>query len=203
MSNNWQFLGSLVFSKAEGNIGLDYASSSGFSIAGDSPNYFVNLTEDSRLDLDRPLVIKLMATYAFPLDIFLSLFYKRMSGAPWARTVTIVPPSSWALENDTFIEPVKVYLEKPGTRREDAYSNLDLRIEKEFRLGQSGRLGAFVDVINVLGNKRRLISQNDGGFWFPEEENSDQGIRVLSPIYEKIASLSGARVFKLSLRLRF
>jgi hypothetical protein len=126
-----------------------------------------------------------------------------MSGAPWARSVTIIPPSSWGQAEDAFIEPVKVYLETPGSRRKTPYNNLDLRIEKEFRLGSSGRLGVYIDIQNVLGTKYDFTFQNDGGFWFPEAESSSQGVRDLSLNYKKLTLLSSARVFRLGLRLRF
>ena len=67
MLNNLQLKGSLVISKTTGNVGLNYDASSGFSSAADNPNFLlVNLPEDSRLDLDRPLALKLMGTYIFP-----------------------------------------------------------------------------------------------------------------------------------------
>ena len=203
MSNHWQLNGSVVISKATGNIDLGYSASSGFSTAAESPNYFVNRPKHSRLDFDRPLAIKLIGTYKFPYDFFMSFFYTYLSGTPWARSVTVIPPSSWAQANNAYITPAKVYLERPGEKRTNPYSNLDLRIEKRFRLGRSGRLSACADIMNVLGNKYDLTFQNDGGFWFPDAEGSTQGTRVLSSNYKTITSLSGVRTLRLSLRLCF
>ena len=203
MSNNWQLHGSVVLSKATGNIGLGYEESAGFSRAADYANHFLYSPEDSRLDFDRPLVIKLMGTYKFPYNFFLSFYYTHVDGAPWARSVTIIPPSIWGEAEDAFIEPVKVYLETPGSRRTIPYNNLDLRIEKEFRLGSSGRLSAYVDIKNVLGTKHDFTFQNDGGFWRPEAEFTNQGDRDYSPNYKNITLLSGTRVFRLGLRLSF
>ncbi len=203
MSNNWQLYGTMVFSKATGNIGLGYGASSAFTSAADSPNYFENYPEDSRLDFDRSLVMKLMGTYRFPYDFFLSFYYTHMSGNPWARRVTIIPPSSWAQEENVHRTYVNILLETPGTRRNKAFDNLDIRIAKEFRLGHSGRLSAYIDIIDVLGNKYRSIIQNDGGYWFPLDENTDQGIRILNPNYKKITSLSGVRMFRFSLCFSF
>ena len=204
MLNNLQLNGSLVISKTTGNIGLNYDASSGFSSAADSPNFLlVNLPEDSRLDLDRPLVLKLMGTYKFPYDFFASFYYTYMSGTPLTRSVTIIPPASWVQGNMAYSEPATVLLEKPGTRRAEPYSNLDLRIEKEFKLGSSGRISMYVDILNVLGKKYSFISKNDGGFWFPDAANTTQGTRVLSENYKKITSLSGTRTIRLGLNLRF
>jgi hypothetical protein len=203
MSNNWQLDGSLVLSKATGNIGLGYDSSSGISDAADSPNYFINLPEDSRLDLDRPFMAKLMGTYKFPFDLFLNFYYTYASGTPWARSITIIPPSSWFQNENAYNSPARVYLESPGTRRSEAYNNLDLRIEKEFRLRGSGKFSASVDVLNALGKKSSFNFPNDAGFWFPEAESTNQGIREISPNYLKTALLSGLRVFRLNLSLSF
>ncbi|MQY61110.1 TonB-dependent receptor plug domain-containing protein [bacterium] len=204
MLNNLQLNGSLVISKTTGNIGLNYDASSGFSRAADNPNFLlVNLPEDSSLDFDRPLVLKLMGTYKFPYDFFASCYYTYMSGTPLPRSVTIIPPASWIQDNNAYSEPATVLLEKPGTRRAEPYHNLDLRIEKEFRFGSSGRVSMYVDILNVLGKKYSFISKNDGGFWFPDAENTTQGTRVLSENYKKITSLSGTRTIRLGLNLRF
>lgn len=203
MANNWQLAGSFVLSKATGNIGLDYDSSSGYSRAADSPNSFVNLPSDSRLDYDRPFVLKLMGTYRLPLNFFLSFNYVYSKGTPWARTATIIPPSSWIQANNAYSTPVKVYLEKPGERRTEPYNNLDLRVEKKFRLGQSGSLSLYADIFNVLGYKYDWIFKNDDSFWFPEDEDTTQGLQMISPNYKQITSLFGTRTLSINLRIIF
>lgn len=203
-SHDWQFLGSVVWSQSTGNMDLGYEASSGFTPAADSPNYFVNHSpENSRLDYDRPLVIKLMGTYRFPLDILLSFYYAHMSGKPWARSVTIYPPPSWIEANHAYGSLARVYLESPGERRLDPYNSLDLRIEKELRLGDSAKISAYVDIFNALGSRYKIEHQNDGGFWFPDDENSTRGTRVLGPDYEKITYVLGARIFRLGFRFSF
>jgi hypothetical protein len=203
MSNNWQLHGSIILSKSSGNIGQGYNASSGFSSAGESPNYFVNLTENSVLDYDRPLVIKLMGTYRFPYEFYLSFFYTHMSGIPWARRVTIYPPSAWSEEENAYSSFVDVLLEEPGTRRNNSYDNLNLRIEKEFKFKGKGRISLYIDIFNALGNKYRSIIQNDGGFWFPSGENTTEGIRILNSNYKRIVSVTGVRTFRLSLHFKF
>jgi hypothetical protein len=75
MSHNWQLSASVTLSKTTGNIGLGYFASSGDTAAADTPNTFVNIKEDARLDYDRPFIMKLAGTYRFPYDIHLSIFY--------------------------------------------------------------------------------------------------------------------------------
>ncbi|MEE8179952.1 MAG: TonB-dependent receptor, partial [bacterium] len=54
MSNNWQLNGSVVLSKATGNIGLGFEESAGFTRSADNTNHFLYSPENSRLDYDRP-----------------------------------------------------------------------------------------------------------------------------------------------------
>jgi hypothetical protein len=203
MSHNWQLTGSVTLSQTKGNIGLGYFASSGATMAADTPNSFVNINEDARLDYDRPFIFKLAGTYRFPWDIYLSFYYLYTSGTPWARTVTIYPPSQDGAENTVSSLPVTVFLENPGTRRTDPYQHLNIRVEKEFALSRSKRLGFVIDVFNVLGNQIKNRVRNDGGFWYPTEENSKEGIRVVDPSYKTVTSVIGARSFRFGLNLKF
>jgi len=203
MSDNWQFYGSVVWGKATGNVGLNAAASSGFSTAVGTPNSFVNVPEDSRLDLDRSISIRLMGTYRFPWDFFLTLYFSGWSGAPWARSVTILPPDSWARLNGVTAAPVTVFLERPGSRRTSFDDSLDLRIEKEFMLRNRKRLRLFADVFNLLGRKSSVLDLNDAGSWFPAAENSNLGQRVISPTFGKYLSARGARTVQVSLSVEF
>jgi hypothetical protein len=203
MSGNWQFFGSAVWSRATGNAGLGPDASSGFSPLGGSPNTFVNVFANSRLDLDRPSAIRLLATYRFPLNIYLTVMYVRRSGAPWARTVTVLPPDAWAVANGAIAEPVTVFLESPGSRRFASEQSLDARLEKEFVFRNRKRLTFTADVFNLLGNRSGFLDLDDGGFWYPAAADSSLGTRVLSPTFGKYASLLGARSFRLSLSVQF
>ena len=203
MSNNWQLNGSVVFSEATGNANFMSGGNSGFSNTLLNPNSFVNLPDNSRFAYDIPFSLKLMGTYKFPLGFFLSFYYRYMSGIPWTRSVTVIPPSAWTQSNNAYSTPVTVLLERPGDRRTEPYSCLDLRIEKEFKTGRAGRFILSADIMNVLGNTNDFTFQNDGGFWYPNDENTSLGTRVLSSTYKNITSLFGTRTLRLTLRLSF
>lgn len=203
MSHNWQLLGSLAWGRAAGNAGLNAPASSGYSEAANGANYFVNLTANSRLDLDRPLMAKLMGTYVFPGDIYFSFLFSHASGTPWGRTVTIVPPESWTVSHRVQDVPAVVRLEEPGSRRHPSLSTLDLRIEREFAVGERIRLLLYADILNALGEKDGLMDLNDSGFWYPESEDSGLGKRILSSTYKKYTGLRGVRSVQLSLSLKF
>ncbi len=203
MSHNWMLHGSLVLSRSTGNIGLGYAASSGMTQAAYNPNSFVNSSENARLDYDRPLVIKLMGTFRFPWGLMLSTYYRHLSGAPWARSVTIVPPQDWADTHNTRTEYMQVLLEEPGSRRLKAMNILDMRMEKSFALSQRGKLSLRLDVLNALSSKYSLVLNNDAGYWFPSTENSNQGTRLISSYFNRIIALKGTKTFMFSMCLGF
>jgi hypothetical protein len=202
MSHNWQFSGSLVYSRTTGNLGLSSQYADPFSHAANSPNYFVNLPSDSVLDYDIPLTVNMMGTYCFPYEFYLSFYYTYRRGRPWARSVIVVPPEQWALDNNVYALPTGILSESFGSRRYESTSNLNLRLEKDIQTGW-GRLNAAVDVFNALGSRYHWFDLNDGGFWSPADEKTAEGVRILSPVYGQGINLKGVREFRFSLRLFF
>lgn len=203
MSNNWQLLASVVLSKTTGNIGIGSRFRSAFSPAADDANYFVNLPNTSSLDFDIPLAIKVMGTYRFPYDFYISANFNYFSGYPWARRVTIIPPAAWTEQENARDLPASVLLETPGARRHDPYKQLNLRIEKEFPLKRFGYFSVSLDIMNALGNTYFFTDKNDGGYWLPEDENVAEGTRLISPTYDTGVNLLGTREYRLTFRLRF
>jgi len=203
MSDNWQFYGSVVWGRAKGNVGLSSVNSTGYTPAAGTPNYYVNVPADSRLDLDRPASVRLLGTYRFPHDYYLTLYYTGRSGYPWARSVTIAPPEAWAQANGAVGTPVTVLLETPGTRRTRFDGALDTRFEKDLVLKSRKRITLMIDILNVLGHRSGILDLNDGGAWYPVAEGSAEGQRVLSPTFEKYISLLGQRKFQFSLNVQF
>lgn len=205
MAEGWQLSGSIVYSKAYGNIGGWYGESWGWSGAGDSPNYFVN--RDGRQSVDRPLQIKLMGTAQLPYRIFLSAYYQLFTGSPWGRYANIRPPSAWCTANNAYYSSgtyYGVYIEPIDTRQNRGWNRLDLRAEKEFLLGDFGRLGFYIDAINVLGWSGVGVGRDDIYRWRPDFEGFNQpGTVFTESSYKAISSVSGIRTVRFSLRLAF
>jgi hypothetical protein len=203
MSHNWQIFGSLVWNRATGTTSVASPWSAGNSPVLLTPNTFVNISASDRLLQDRPFVARLAGTVRFRWDVYLSVLFKAQSGASWGRTVTILPSTAWAAANGADPSPVTVYLESPGARRHGSWSNLDARLEKEFKRAGRTRLSASVDVYNVLGNKYRILDANDGGTWAPDGAGGSTGTRVLSGTYGTATPLWGTRSVRFNLNLRF
>ena len=143
MANNWQFSGSVIYSKQYGNIGSGYYDSQGVRGYFMDPNIIIN--KYGRQNWDRPLQIKLNATIVLPYGITASADYRYMSGAPMSeggtsggqtpfnRTVTIYFPST--IDGFAVKDPsVTVFAEAPGSKRNSPTSSLDLRLEKTFNI---------------------------------------------------------------------
>jgi hypothetical protein len=202
MSSGWQLSGSVVYSKAYGNIGGWYGDSWGWSGAADSPNYYVN--REGRQNVDRPLQIKLMGTARLPARIFFSAYYRFFTGSPWARYASIRPPTSWTKANNAYRDYYGVYIEPRDTRQNRAYNYLDLRLEKEFVIGDFGRIGIYIDALNVLGWSGVSVGRDDVRLYNPSAENVSEPQNVtLESSYKTISSVSGVRTVKASIRLTF
>ena len=202
MSQGWQLAGSAVVSRTEGNIGGLADQTTGFTAVGNSVNSFINST--GRLDTDRPLQIKLQGTGELPFGFWLSASFQYRSGLPWQRSVQILPPAAWAAANGAERTLYAVNLETPGTRREKAYSNLDVRLEKQLPLGSTSRLKIYVDMTNVLGYTASLVGLNDIARWEPAAEGAGQpGRKLAQPDYNVTNALLGRQVFRFGFRLDF
>ena len=203
MSRGWQMNGSITWGKSTGTLrqGLSFLYPS--TTVADSPNAFVNLSESSRLDYDRPLVIKFMGAVLLPWKLTMSFFFSHVSGVPLTRTVSVLPPQDWLTANNVTPSYMSVLLEEPGTRRMDATNNLDLRIGKDFSLTHKAKLTIALDILNVLGEKQKFIMQNDSGYWHPDTVGTASGSRIVNPYYDRAIALSGTRTFRFSIRMGF
>jgi hypothetical protein len=202
MSHNWQLFASIVWSRSTGTAGAASLLSAGISGPVLTPNSFVNVASNSRTGFDRPLVYRLMGTVRFKYDIYLSAYFRTGSGSPWGRTVTITPPAGWAADHGADATPVTVFLESPGIRRHSSWQTTDLRLEKEILRRGRARWTIYLDILNVLGNKYKIVDYNDG-FWYPDGEGASSGTHLLSSTYGQAVYLSGTRTGIFSVRLGF
>ena len=117
--------------------------------------------------------------------------------------MNIVPPAAWAAANNALTLSASVNAEEQGSRRNQSLDNVDLRVEKEFQIGDFGTLGLHVDIYNLLGNRYVNTGLNPGGTWRPTGPNTSDGSYTRSGSYGRLNSVSGVRIFKVSARFTF
>ena len=146
-TRDWQLLAAYTWSSTGGTvpnaIGSSRASSADTGPGGlfGNPNSRINAGGPSFADYTHQ--INVQGTWLLPAwgGVGLSASYRYLSGGAWGRTVQIT-----GLQQGINV----VRIEPRGTRRVDAGNVLDVRIEKTFPLGSSGRtLGIYADVFNI------------------------------------------------------
>ena len=194
---NFLLGGSVVFSKNYGTYGI--AGDTGFGQFQD-PNFPIN-REDARQPFDRPVVVKLWGSVMLPGQVRASFNFIQSQGAPWNRTVTVRPPAAWAAANGASTASESIWLETRGARRDQSTTNLDLRVEKLFRLNDKHEIGVFADAFNATGFSYLTFQSNPGGTWSPAGENTTAG--TFSPASTGARTQVGVRTVRLSIRYRF
>lgn len=196
-ANGWQIGGSFNHTSLKGNYSLSLNSAYSMSVYS-TPNSFVNSYGD--LPFSRPIMIRFYGTFQLPYDFVFGFIYSHQDGAPWGRTVSVRPPNAWAAANNVRVLSYTIYVEPPGTRREQPSDNLDVRIGKDFPVGP-GILSFFMDVYNLLGAYTISDIRNPGGTWLPVDANTTIG--TYKPGKTGLTGISGSRICKLSISYKF
>ncbi len=195
MSNRWQLQGSILYSAFKGNALPTYSATEGESSLFDNPNVMIN--SYGRMTYDRPLQIKLMGTVMLPLDIILTGYFQHRSGSAWRRTIDRV---YFPASIDTQDSYVGVAAETSGTRRNPAYTMIDIRVEKSFTFGEFGKLSFYMDAFNLGGRSGYNINQNP----FPRiRPYRDPPTYSVSSTYADVTSVYGVRSFRIGAKFAF
>ncbi|HYN09397.1 MAG TPA: TonB-dependent receptor [Vicinamibacterales bacterium] len=150
LANNWALSTSYSWSRLEGNFDLDYASGAVFNTSSaiqDGPGEFVqDRYRNGPLSQDRPHVFKVFGSYAPPRlpNLTLGGYLRAQSGA------------TWAARGIDWDNGLRRYLEQAGSRRNEAWTNLDLLAA--YRVPVSGRTRISIEgrVLNLFGNLTSL-----------------------------------------------
>jgi hypothetical protein len=200
-SNRWQFMASYTYSKATGSNDNSWGeyeenrtSSLGASVLYLNPNWSYNA--EGTLTRDHPHIVKLAGSYILPLEISLGIFYQYFSGEAYNRRIR-VPRDIDGDSVGLFADDIRIYGEEKGSFRYPGQHNLDLRLEKFFRLGEKFRLGLLIDVYNVFNantvtNYETRIEED----WDAQE---DRGRRD----FEFVRGIRSPRTFRLGLHFEF
>ena len=177
MSNRWQMTASWVISKITGNY--NNTSSFGNSAEYDEPNFdpAVQPNRPGRLTNDNRHIAKMAGTYRGPWDVLMSASFNYTSGQRFTRTVRFTLPQGRV---DFFAEP-------RGSQTYEPIKQLNLRIEKQFRVGPDRRLGVTFEGFNLM---------NDAAI-------TGRSTRSSSSSYFQPTSLQAPRRFRIGAIYRF
>jgi hypothetical protein len=146
---------SYVYSKAEGILNNTGPTTYGKSSFYETPtNALVNTF--GPLTNDRPHELKVFAGWQIPkVEVAVNGYYRYLSG----RTYTPFQRFGSSAINYPTSAGRQPFLEPRGGRRLDAESYLDLRLEKVFDIGQSGRIAVYGDIQNIF-NEGTVLANN-------------------------------------------
>jgi outer membrane receptor protein involved in Fe transport len=145
-SNNWQATSSVVFSRLYGNYGGLASSDENGRTAPNVSRYYDSLFLSfdqkgneaiGRLNTDRPVQFKLQGSYTMPWRTSLGLNFVAMSGLIQSSTVSY--------------QGVPIYFNGRGDLgRTPVFSQTDLLIAHDFRIGGSKTIGLQANVMNLF-----------------------------------------------------
>jgi hypothetical protein len=148
-SNRWSGRISYVYSDSEGTI-----NNTSTNTFGDWRTFWQTPTISTvntygPANLVRPHELKIFATWQIPgIEVGLNGYYRYISGTAYAAYQRF---GSDEIDYPLSRSGREPYIEPRGDRRLDSLSLLDLRVEKNFRLGEgNGVLGIYADVQNLL-----------------------------------------------------
>ncbi len=190
-TNRWQGRVSYVWSKSESSINNTGSNSYGQTSLFETPTNALVNSFGAPVN-DRPHELKVYGTWQIPrVEVALSAYYRYLSGRTWTPvqrfgSSAIVWPGFASTGRQPNIEPF-------GSRRLDAESTLDLRVEKIFKFGSADRIAVYADIQNVL-NTGTILAVNGR---YPEVSIAgyDQAVAMGDPtsISQPRRALLGAR----------
>jgi hypothetical protein len=142
LANRWQMQASWVISKITGNLNNtnNYGNSTEYDEPNVDPRYQPLRT--GRLQRDNTHIVKVLGLYQAPLGLQLSGVFFFTTGDTFNRTMRVALPQG---RKDLFIE-------QRGSQRYDNQPRFDMKVEKDFRLRNSARLGVTFEGFNVFNN---------------------------------------------------
>ena len=161
LSNRWQLLASYSATKIHFPIMNTGAGTvTGQNVLGGdrNPNAEINTTDNTW-----EWTGKLSGVYQFPAQVLVSAQFEHASGRSFAREVLF--------RGGRTIPSIAVNVEPFGTRRLPNVNQLDLRLEKDFRLRVGHKVGVRMNIFNALNTNTvlSLVRRSGPTFLLPQD----------------------------------
>ncbi|MCP5052892.1 MAG: TonB-dependent receptor [bacterium] len=175
-SDKWQLMASYVYGKSTGNFDNTFRSGS----AGGSNNTFrfpnMQINADGRLSNDPTHMLKIQGSAVLPYGIQFNVNFALITGNTYNMEARL-PGSVDSNNTDILLEP-------RGSHRYPTSTNLDIRLEKTFRLGGS-KIGVLLDVFNLFNEG--VVTEYD----------------TVDTNFEEVLTIKTPRAFRAGLRFWF
>jgi hypothetical protein len=150
-SNDFSFMTSLTYQNSRGNVENTAGVQWGWAVTNSeatNPNYNGHPFTDGPMTYNRTWQFKLLGSYQLPWGILASAYWQQSSGRPWAASV-------WNARlpfdmNDPLNRSSRVQPRGYNTR--DPLTRIDVRAQKDFEIGASGRFQLFMDIFNLTNS---------------------------------------------------
>jgi len=182
LANNWSLRTSYMWSRLYGNYsGLSQSDENGRTSpnvgrAFDYPLMMFNQSGDAEYGLlatDRPHQFKAQGLYIFKFGTSIGANYYLASGIPITREISVIPPNNFPMQ----------YLGRGSDGRMPVFSQTDVFVQHEFKLGSGGkRLQISLNVINLFNQKtatnKSIAYQDANGVLFDEKSFYANGVNM-------------------------
>jgi hypothetical protein len=181
MSNRWQFQGSYVLSRLDGDLVLDYTN----------PNNMLAFVGQGRGANDQPQAFKLLGSYQAAYGITIGANFQSLSGLPVDRVLSV--PFSQGTSS--------LRMESRGTYRADTLNLLSLRADKGFRF-DGHRLAFVAELHNVMNSSAGQNNYGTTTRGFANQAAFDAG-QLGTSYFGRIQEIVAPRVLKIGVKLDF
>jgi len=163
-SDGWSLDGSLVWSDLTGNTTFRYGHT-GYAADFEDLNNTVNAA--GKMPFNSDWVFKIAGSVDLPWKILLSGFYQYRTGEYWTPVVRV--------DGLYFNDRSFVYMTEAGSEQYDDRQVLDLRLQKDFGIGNNMIIGLFVDAFNVLDGDKVTEVDDWWGYYDYDYTNHPEG----------------------------
>jgi hypothetical protein len=151
MSSHWQLTSSLTVQKATSDHIFGDTAQLNFREYGRDPNNYIN--SDGLAVRDRRVLAKTQFLYAgLPLGLTLGVDWNYLTGYPTQRQVRV---AETGLNSTVQTEP------RNGDKRFDNVNLLNLRLEKDVRLGKDARVTFIANLLNLFDDDAVIRFRSD------------------------------------------
>jgi hypothetical protein len=215
-ANNWSLRTSYMWSRLYGNYsGLSQSDENGRTSpnvgrAFDYPLMMFNQDGEAEYGLlatDRPHQFKAQGMYLFKFGTSVGANFYASSGIPVTREISVIPPNNFPMQ----------YEGRVSDGRMPTFSQTDIFVQHEFRMGGAKRLQISLNVINLFDQKtatNRFTTYNDAnGVNFDEQSFYANGVNinqlitqqgiVQHPLFLKDNGYQGQRVARFGVKFIF